>query len=314
MALLRRRIDVTFFLQRGNFSVPSPEPSPVAKVSGVRAHIEIEHANGPSMGTAQARIYGLTLSMMNDLTPIQPFEDGAIVQRKNDILIEAGDNQNGMAIAFLGQITLAPIDMNDLPNSALTVVAHTGAFAALQKIPPSSYPGSASVGQIMQNLATLAGWKFENNDIPLDLPVDVADVTPSASKIQLATPYLPGSLFEQARACAAAANINMTLDPTTNPNTLAIWTKESSRGGTVQIVDADHGMVGYPVQWSSGGVYVKTLYNPLLRPGIKVDVRSANLKFANGRFMVQDIRHELDAETPNGLWFSMFHASPLLNG
>lgn len=285
MAFVQRKITLTFVLGTGTFGSTG---SNTVTVSGLRVSASIVNAGGASMGQAMVRIFGLPLSLMNQLAQVLRTSDGSIQTRFNQLQIEAGDDVSGMSIIFQGQITLAPIDMNSYPDSSLVVTAHAGYFEAVKSANPISFPGSADAAVILQNLATQSEYAFENNGV----------------SVMLATPYFHGSPRQQMEQCAQAANINWVIDN----GTLAIWPKNGARGGAAPLISADTGMYGYPTNWNLG-VAVKTVFNPQLRIGGICQVQSI-LPFANGQFTMFDVSHELESEMPNGQWFTEFHGSP----
>jgi len=285
MTFTRRKIDLTFQLGQGAFGDSSFN---TVKVSGLRVQANIVNAGGASMGQAQVRVFGLQLSLMNQLAQVLRTNDGSIQTRFNNLQVEAGDDITGMSIIFQGQITLAPIDMNSSPDTSLVVMAHAGYFEAVKLANPMSFQGSADAAIIMQSLATKNGYSFQNSDV----------------SVMLSTPYLYGSPRQQMEQCARAANINWTIDN----GTLAIWPKNGFRGGAIPVVSAETGMVGYPTNWNLG-VAAKTIFNPQLQIGGLCQMQSI-LPFANGQFTLFDISHDLESEMPNGQWFTEFHGSP----
>lgn len=70
----------------------------------------------------------------------------------------------------------------------------------------------------------------------------------------------------------------------------------------IPLVNKDTGMIGYPM---FDGTYltVRTLYNPAIISGGAIQVESS-LDRANGVWQVMTISHRLEAEKPNGAWFS----------
>lgn len=240
------------------------------------------------MGQAAVRVYGLDPSKLRQLSALN---SAIMYQRNNKIIITAGDDVSGMGRIFEGQIAVGQIDMNGSPDSALVLSAFAGLLNAVQPAPPSSYPGTADVAVIMQNLATAMGYTFENNGI----------------SVILSTPYLPGTLRDQAMRCANAANINWVIDN----GTLAIWPRFGSRGGSVPLITPESGMVGYPT-YSEMGIALKTIFNPFLILGQTVEVRSS-LNFANGRWNIFNLEHDLESETPGGDWFTRFTGNPYSN-
>jgi hypothetical protein len=288
VSFVKRRVTVVFQLGEGVFGESGTN---TVTCSGLRVHAHIDKVFGPGMGEAQIRIHGLTPSLLNQLSSLN---QATMAIRKNTVIVSAGDDVNGMATVFQGQIMISQIMLNTAPDTALMVLAQAGAFAAVQLVPPSSYPVSADAAVVMQNLAHLAGLSFENNGV----------------SVQLATPYYPGSPLEQIRKCAQAAGIEYVIDDTT----LAIFPVGGARGTQIPVISPATGMVGYPnYSTSVYGIELTTLFNPLLRPGGKVQVESS-LAVANGTWQVFNMQHELESEDPGGQWFTRFAGSSLTNG
>ncbi len=285
MSFTQKRLDITLALGTGNFGETGAN---VVTLSGCRAAAQMQMAGGPSMGRLDLKVWGLTLSMINQLSA--PYK-AAMLLRKNTVTVSAGDDVSGMAAVFSGTIVEAWTDASAQPDVCLSLTAFAGALAAAQPAPPTSYPKSADVAMIMSGLATLAGLAFENSNV----------------SVHLATPYFPGSLRDQMRACADAANINWTIDN----NTLAIWPRGGSRGKGVVIVSPETGLIGYP-GYNSNGVSVTTLFNPTIRFGATARVQS-ELMQACGDWFVTALSHSLEAELPGGSWFTSFQGAPLFN-
>jgi len=293
MSFVQRKINLTFKLGRdtngaqytfteGNFDTVT--------VSGLRIQATIANAGTPSMGQASVIVHGLTPSLMNQLSTVSRLNGGQVTTRFYQMVIDAGDDVAGMSTIFQGQVSLAQVDMNGAPDSALHITAHAGLFEAVKSAAPLSYPGSADVAVVMQNLATQNGYAFENSGV-------VA---------KLSTPYFPGSPRQQMEACANAANINWTLDN----GICAIWPKGGSRGGAIPLISPGTGNIGYPTNSGLGGsIRIATLFNPQLRIGATCQVQSS-LPFANGKFVMFEVAHDLESETPNGQWQTSFTGSP----
>jgi hypothetical protein len=285
MTFVRRRVSLTFQLGTGTFGESGTN---TVTVEGLRVQAHIDKVFGPGMGEAQIRVHGLTPSLMNQLSSLN---QATMATRRNTIIVLAGDDISGMSTVFQGQIQVSQIMLNTAPDTALMVLAQAGAFAAVQNVPPSSYPGSANAAVIMSNLAFLMGYAFENNGV----------------SVQLATPYFPGSPREQAQRCAEAGKFEWVIDD----GTLAIFPIGGTRGGSIPLISPETGMVGYPnYSTSVYGIELTTLFNPLLRPGGKVQVKSG-LEVANGTWQVFNMSHELQSEDPGGQWYTRFSGASL---
>jgi hypothetical protein len=280
MAFVQRLIDVTFTLGQGSFAESGTN---TVKLSGLRISSRCVKAGGPSMGTMQMQIYGMTLSLMNKLSTL-----GMMIQLipRNVVTVEAGDAISGMGTVFIGTITNAWADFQSAPDVAFFLEAHTGLIEAVGLVPPSSYKGAASVPVIMSSLATLMGLAFENNGVTA----------------VLANPYLSGSARSQVKACAEAAGINWVIDN----GILAIWPKNGARGGEIPLISPDTGLVGYPA-YTAQGLSLKTIFNPSVGFGSKIEVKS-DLTPACGIWSVYSLNHDLDSQVPRGSWFSTIGA------
>jgi hypothetical protein len=292
MSFLRRKINLTFRLGRDTNGVQytfTEGDFDTVTVEGLRIQATIANAGPPSMGQASIVVHGLTSSLQNQLSSVTRLNDGQIATRFAQMVVEAGDD-TGMSTIFQGQVSLAQIDASGAPDIRLNVAAHAGLYEAVKTAAPMSFPGVADVATIMQNLATQNGYAFENSGV----------------KTQLWTPYFHGSPRQQMEACAAAANINWALDS----GTLAIWPKGASRNAELPLISTSTGMIGYPSNQGLGGsITVKTLFNPQLIIGRPCQVQSS-LPFANGNFVMFQVSHDLESETPNGLWETSFTGSP----
>lgn len=282
MTFIPRQINVTFTLGTGSFGEGAGQ---TVKLKGLRVSSRITKAGGNSMGMAQIQIYGMTLSMMNQLSTLGI---AITLQRRNTVLLEAGDDEIGMSAVFVGTIKNAWGDFQSAPEVPFHVEAYTGLYEGVKPVPPSSYNGSTSVVSIMQSLATLMGKSFENSGV-------------SSS---LSSPYFSGSARDQALACVQHAGIEWNgLDN----NVLAIWPAGQARNGQSVVVSPATGMDSYPT-FTSKGVIVKTLFNPSIGYGSKITVKS-DLTPACGDWVVYKLDYALDANYPRGDWFSIIEAA-----
>lgn len=279
--IVKRLLAATFALGGGKTFIESGKNA--VRLSGLRMKAKIDRAGGPSMSKLQLQIYGMTFSMMNQLSTLGMLV--TMVQR-NSITLEAGTDDSGLAICFQGTITAAWGDFDDAPNTCFHVEAHTGLDLAVCPTPPISYKGNADVATIMAGIASQMGLAFENNGVTA----------------KLNNPYFAGSLRDQAKYCADHAGISWIIED----STLAIWPKNGSRGGAVPLVSPETGMKGYP-QFTAQGIKLTTLYNPSIGFGKKIKVQS-DLTPACGIWGVFDLGHDLSCEDPGGPWFTRVQA------
>jgi baseplate hub protein gp41 len=282
MAFVQRALSFQFQLGTGSFGDSGGSNS--TTISNVRASVRIEKNGVPAMNRASIRIWGLTASKMNQLSRI-----GLVptVIRNNTVTVTAGDSGGNMSLAFAGGIQDAWPDFSNAPEVSLNVIAFTGMLAQMKPIAPSSYPGSTDVADIMKDLAGKMGYTLENNGV----------------KVQLSSPYLPGTTRMQALAAAEAADIYVVFDD--DNGIMAILPKNSARSGSAPILDPTNGtLIGYPSYRGQGQVGLQCLYNPAIRFMGNVTVQNSVVDGANGTWRVTTLAHNLESQIPDGAWFS----------
>lgn len=282
MAFEHRALGATISLASGSFT----EGGNTAKLpDGLRMSANIANAGGLSDGTLDLTIYGMTRSMMNQLSTL-----GMQINLvpKNPITLTAG-TAGKMATAFNGYIIAAYADYNASPEVAFHIIAHTlGAFAAAPA-DATSFQGTTDVATIMSGFASQMGMRFENNGVTT----------------KLSNPYFSGSLRDQAQACVKAAGISWNSGEL---GTLAIWPKNTSRNnGQIPLIapPPKGSMIGYPT-YTAYGIMLRNLYDPTIGLGQKVSVESSVL--TTGEWTVYGLSHQLESETPNGKWESTIMA------
>lgn len=279
MSYVRRIINLQFKLGKGSFGADGAD---TVDLTGLRASVNIAKSGGVSMSELDMRVYGIPLPIMNQLTILNKlrYTDA----RFNTVTVSAGDEESGVAVCFTGIISEAWADGSAAPDVAFIIKAQTGLLEAIKPVAPVSYKGSVDVATVMSGIAAQMQ--------------PIRSLENSGVNIQIADPYLTGTLRDQALSVARAAAINMLIDDTV----LAIWPYGLARNGQVAAINAQTGMVGYPA-FTQNGIRVTTLYNPSLVFGRTVEVKS-DLDPANGRWVIASINHALDSELPGGKWFS----------
>lgn len=276
-SFVRRRIVLSFSLGSGEFGEGQGQ---AVKVEGLRVAATIVKGVGPSMSNAQITVYGLTRSMMNRLSTQGMVVLPVDTVRLNTVTVEAGDEGGALTTVFQGNIGRAFEDFRQQPDAPFQIEAFTALFEAVKPADPQSFGEGTKVATIMENLAGQMGLTFENNG------VDAV----------LSYPYLYGSARNQAQSAADQAGINMVIDD----KKLAIWPKGGSRSGEAAEVSPETGMIGYPT-YTSKGVEVRTLFNPAIVYGAKINVKS-DLQAASGEWVAFALTYDLHSETPGGQW------------
>lgn len=283
MSFARKRIDLTISLGTGQFGETGAN---TVTLTGLRIKADVREYGGDAMPQVQLRVYGLPLAMINQLTAIGPVNSAVLFH--NSAQIAAGDEGSALTTLYSGNIWKSWGEFNGMPDVPLNIIAVGGLAASLKPVAASSYPGAADVGTIMQSMAKTAGLNFVNNGV----------------SVQLSNPYFPGTALAQIRECAQAADINFAIDV----GTLQIWPKGGARNIGIPTISPETGLVGYPTL-SSNELLLTTLFNPLVKIGGVVQVQSS-LQVACGQWIVQQISHSLESETPDGQWFTHIVAVP----
>ncbi|MCJ2052359.1 baseplate hub protein [Methylobacterium sp. J-070] len=282
MTFTRKYLDVQFQLANGQFEGGGNS----AYLRGHRVSVVIEQAGAPDLGKAAIAIYGMTLSMMNQLT-LLPSQLNAVGQ--NYVTVLAYEDGTSPSVVFKGTIMAAFVDARVQPEVGFRIEALAGLYTAVAPAKPTSVQGSADVAQTFEQIVKASGYRFENNDVNC--------------KVQ--NPYLWGDANNQMRALADAAGIQWVIDR----DTVAIWPRGKSRQGGPTKVSPSTGMRGYPA-FTSSGIEVTTLFNPTLQYGGSIEVES-QLQPACGKWNIYNIAHELESELPNGKWFTTVSASKI---
>lgn len=292
MTFARKRIIVRFTLTDLASDIPSATQSFVesgtntVELTDYRVSAHIVKAGGASQGEAHLRIYGLSLSLMNQLSSLGRTP---VIVRKNLMDILAGD-EGKEALIFRGSISQAYSDLGGAPDGMLLVDSYSLLFQAVQSIPPTSFKGSVDAALILQGLATQMGLPFENNGV----------------SVMLSNPYYAGSAKTQAETVVHDADIEWNQG---DMGVLAIWPKGGHRKGVPPVISPETGMVGYPYPSGGGLLGLKTLFNPNVAFGGRIEVRSS-ITPANGVWAIKQIVHELESEVPGGQWFTSLIGAP----
>jgi hypothetical protein len=277
----KRRIDLRFTLGRGSFGAAGED---ALELNGYRVSATIDKAGGASMSRLDLRVWGVPLDAMNKLT-ILGTGIAQNARQNNTVTVSAGDERNGSAVVFFGNIIECWVDTREAPNVALVVMASTGYVDNLKPVPPTSYKGVVDAAVVMAGIAA-----------QMSPPVPLEN---TGVQVKLTNPYYPGTLRQQALDCAREGQFNLFFDD----RVLAIWPRGGSRGGLIPDIGPKTGMVGYPTH-TQGGIQFTTLYNPSIVFGGRVRIRSVLTPAIGDTWVPAVVTHELESEIPGGKWFT----------
>lgn len=282
-AIPYRKLDLTIALGEGAFGA---DGSNTVELTGHRVSADVVKMAMPGFDSAQIRIWGVAASIMNQVSTLgKP----PLTGRVNTVSLRAGDDQSGMSLVYTGIIQEAFQDFAGAPEVALNIQSHGATVSLLKPVPPISYPQGTSVAQAMQDVAgrMTPALAFENHGVTAMLP----------------TTYLPGTAADQLRRIVDGAGIQAAVDN----GTLVIWPKGGALDGLIPDIGPSSGLVGYPEFSGSGIVRVRSLYMPGLRVNGDINL-TTSLKSAAGKYRIQGLTYELDAELPGGRWFATMEA------
>jgi hypothetical protein len=278
MTFTSRQISVSFSMANGSFEGGGN----TATLTGLRISARIDGPGGLTGMTLSMAIFGMPLSMMNQLATVGR-QIGYI--GKNQITVMAGDAVSGMQLVFQGIITFAYTDGQSQPNVCFRVEAAPGALANVTPMAPTSIKGTGDAAEMLQKMAQQGGFSFENNGV----------------KVKLSNPYISGSIGAQIKNLAQSAGIEHIIDR----GTLAIWNPGSVRSASTVSI-APPTMVGYPA-FNQAAVVVKTVFNPGIVNGAKINIQS-DITPACGDWSVIHVTHEIESMMPRGKWFTLLQA------
>lgn len=254
-----------------------------------RISVRIQNSGAPSSSAAQVMVYGLSESLMDQLSTL-----GMVLNLvpKNTLTIKAGDTETGMTAVFSGTIANAYGDFAAAPDVPFIMDCQAGLADATANVPATSFAGQTDVSTIMAGFARQMNVGFENNGVTTQLPA----------------PYYRGSVQAQLRQCAEEAGINAEV---VNGNVLAIWPRFGSRNTSripVIVAPPEGSMIGYP-SFTQQGILVRNLFLPDIAFGGKVQIKTAvkALQKANGIWTVYKLDLALDSQIPKGQWSSTLY-------
>ena len=283
MSYIVREIDVTVQLGSGTFGTTTYD---TVTLTGLRVSATIVKAGGLAMSSADIRIYGAPLSVMNQLSTLGLKYQA---QRNNRVTISAGNAGQAKAIVYTGTITDAWVDFGSQPQVAFHIASASLGFDKVKPDAPNSFPNGGDVVVMLASLASQAGYDFVNNGV---------------TGVRLPPSYFKGSLPEQIEDCATHAGIQFAFDDAAlGSHKLVIWPAGGTREGSLPIISKDTGMIGYPT-FSSQFISLQCEYNPAISFGSLVQVQSS-ITPAASKWQVIALTHDLESITPNGRWLTV---------
>ena len=267
----KKQIETRITLRAGDFGGKGN----TKVIMGLPTRVKIEKTGPPDFNKASIEIMGLKYEDMEQLSTLS-FKP--LTTAKNIVEISAGNEADGMSLAFQGEITTANADFNGSPDVWMKFEATTGYYGEVTAKGPTTIKGNGSVSAFIEQQAKAMGYAFRNDGV----------------SSQVVNAVFNGSPMEQARAAARQVGAEMWVDD----NTLILSPSGGGKRGNAVKLSKDTGMLGYPVI-TNEGVEVKALYNPAFKLGGLIQVESIVPK-ASGTWRIIKLSHELHAFCPDG--------------
>jgi hypothetical protein len=284
----QRQIQLTFQLNAANGSFSGGGNT--LTLTGLRTFVQIQKATLPTTGQLYLRVQGMTLDHVNKLT-----KAGTTFQQSNNtVSVAAGDVGGQLTTVFTGDIIYAYPDFSTQPDVAFIVQSTSTAIVQLKPSTPVTFTGSTTAQQALTQILQPTGIKLQNNGV----------------NATLASPYFPGTAWQQVMRCVRAANCDAAHDDLKNALVIAPKTGGTSSGATV-VISPQTGMIGYP-EFQQTQIRVRTLFAPntLVGPLQQIQVQS-QLTSANGKWNAYEVTYNLSSEAPGGPWEMIISGAPV---
>ena len=273
MTFAQRDIDVT---------ITQVATGKMWKLSGHRVQCVIKVLGGITNDLMQMRIFGLPLSLSNELTAIGSLNP--LAMGNNLISVAAGDHGKTLATVYDAHIFQSWNDYTSAPDVSFNVIAMAGAYAAIAPVSPTSFKGSVLASTVLSSIAQLAGFNFVNEGVTGTL----------------INPYFSGTAIDQLRKCAHQSQVDYEI----RLQTLSVWPKGASRTGDIPIISPATGMVSYPT-FQMSHVSVRSIFLPGISLGMQFKIEGSTFAKANGLWTaLHGVTHNLESQTPGGAWFT----------
>lgn len=276
MTYKQRSLKFQFTLKDGKFD---EQGNDVLTIDNIKAEIEMGAYGGVSGTTLEARIYGLSIEKMAQLSYKGIQLNGA---KQNMMKVWA----DGKPI-FFGAIMNCYADMNQMPEAPLIISAFATGFDQAKPAPPFSAKGVANVADIITTIAKSIDYTVVNSGVTA----------------QLENPYFDGNPIAQINKCAHAAGIEIDY----RLQVIYIWPQGGVIDDQIPFISASNGLIGYPV-FSNYGVSLYCQYSDLIIRGRSMKLET-DLPNGSGIYTIQQASHHLSSWIEGGPWTTSIWAS-----
>lgn len=281
MSYQRRDLTVQITLAQGTFDEQSGN---ILTLKNMKCECSISAYGGISGTSLNMSLYGLSLDKMAKLTSkAQRYID----QPQNLIKVMANDET-----VFLGTITSARINLNQMPDAPIEMVANAVGYERTLPCTPTSINGTTSVASMVQAIANKVGLKFVNIDVDA----------------KATNEHAQGNAIQQIQYLAQAYDFIDDIDV----GTVFIYKSQSTIDGIIPHVSPENGLLGYPIFYDMG-INFRCVFSSALRVGRKVNLQTS-LPHGSGEYLItHGTTHYLSSNMDGGLWDTFVVAYPLQN-
>lgn len=252
-------------------------------LSNLKATVSLNDVIGRTGSSADITLFGLSLERIAELSGRA---DGNMLNTQNINVGVFADE----SLVFYGVMTSSVANINQAPESGLTIAASANAELRNMAVSPFSARGAQSLSDVINAICTSVGYEAVFNG--------VNGMTTSGS------PHYEGSAFDQLHQICKNYDLAMAVTP---PGKVEFWPSTEQRDDVIPLISSDYGLIGYPV-FSAGGVMFQTQYSSLLSIGRHINLKT-EVPWASGRYQLSTVRHELSSWVTGGPWHSICTAA-----
>lgn len=237
---------------------------------------------GKQFSNLRVEIFGAPLDAMNQIARL--WLDPLTPSNADSIQVEVGAPEGNYVLWFTGTIAWASVDASSMPFVKLVIEANAAFDLMNQPGVPYANTGPVSLRTALTEILQPAGYTLRYAE--------------SAPEYQMSNIRVQGSPFEQ---LAALLSQYPTLTWDVNLTQLTVRDVRAPFGSDSIRIAVDTGMQRAPI-YSTSGVVLATLFNPMIRPGVALDIET-NTEFINRTQWVASVLvHALDVQLPGGQW------------
>lgn len=236
---------------------------------------------GKQFGNAKVEVFGVPKDAMNQIARL--WLESLTPQNTDTLNIDVWDGQNFVPF-FQGVITWSAVDASAMPHVKLVIEANEFFQLLNMSASPYSNPGPVLLSDALKSIAALGGFALDYSKLAPDYFLsNIYEAGSPGEQIDRLMRHFPDLTW--------FANLQRIIVRKVG----APVTQDSVR------IAASEGMQGFPT-YSTSGLQFQTIFDPLLRPGVALDVRTP-FTFVNRTLWVAAVlAHTLDVNVPNGHW------------